>query len=136
MWFITRLILTNSKWKPPRWLYFRKYGLFLTSPKSTKSGPLSMKSWNCFMFYVNKKCSGDRFGTIFWRCQKKIALSEIKPVRWFSVTICKYEPGYKSHDLLQFECSHWWKIYLKKIFYKIFSPFWMLKFQPMRTLEL
>ena len=23
------------------------------------------------------------------------------------------------------ECSHWWKFYLKKILYKIFSPVWM-----------
>ena len=33
---------------------------------------------------------------------------------WFLVGISKYNPGYKSHDLLQFECSHWWKVYLKK----------------------
>ena len=26
--------------------------------------------------------------------------------RWFSVGIFKYKPGYKSHDLLSFECSH------------------------------
>ena len=28
-----------------------------------------------------------------------------KRLRWFSVGICKYKPGYN------FECSHWWKIY-------------------------
>ena len=26
--------------------------------------------------------------------------TEIKSARWFSVGICKYKPGYKSHDLL------------------------------------
>ena len=31
--------------------------------------------------------------------------------RWFSVGICKYKLGYKSHDLLSL---HWWKIYLKE----------------------
>ena len=34
---------------------------------------------------------------------------------WFSVGICKYKPGYKSHmTCYKFKCSHWWKIYLKK----------------------
>ena len=27
-------------------------------------------------------------------------------LRWFSVGICTYKPGYKSLDLLLFECSH------------------------------
>ena len=26
--------------------------------------------------------------------------TEIKSARWFSIGICKYNPGYKSHDLL------------------------------------
>ena len=52
----------------------------------------------------------------------KESLPTVSDSRWFSVGICKYKPGYKSHDLLQFECSHWWKIYLKKILYKICSP--------------
>ena len=30
----------------------------------------------------------------------------------FSVGICKYKLGYKSHDLYNFECTHWWKISL------------------------
>ena len=32
----------------------------------------------------------------------------------FSVEICEYKSGYKSHDLLKIECSHWWKIYFLK----------------------
>ena len=32
----------------------------------------------------------------------------------FSVGIWKYKPSYKSNDLLQFECSHWWKTYFSK----------------------
>ena len=32
----------------------------------------------------------------------------IGPQWWFSVGICKYKPGYKSHDLLM------WKIYFLK----------------------
>ena len=43
---------------------------------------------------------------------------------WFSVGICKYKPGYKSHDQLQFECSHWlqlqhsdWRANLVKDFF-------------------
>ena len=31
-------------------------------------------------------------------------------LRWFSVGICKFKPGYKSHDLLLLECSHWFKL--------------------------
>ena len=44
---------------------------------------------------------------------------------WFSVGICKYKPGYKSHDLLKFDCSHWlklqhsdWRANLVKDFFK------------------
>ena len=29
---------------------------------------------------------------------------------WFSVGICKYKLGYKSHDLLHFKYSHWLKL--------------------------
>ena len=29
---------------------------------------------------------------------------------WFSVETCKNNPGYKSHDLLWFECYHWLKL--------------------------
>ena len=29
--------------------------------------------------------------------------------RWFSVGICKYKPGHKSH-VHKFECSHWLKL--------------------------
>ena len=36
--------------------------------------------------------------------------SDIMEFRWFSVGICKYKPGYKSHYLLKFECSHWLKL--------------------------
>ena len=32
------------------------------------------------------------------------------PFRWFSVEICKYNRGYKSHDLLKIQCSHWLKL--------------------------
>ena len=28
----------------------------------------------------------------------------------FSVEICEYKSGYKSHDLLKIECSHWLKL--------------------------
>ena len=38
-----------------------------------------------------------------------------------TVGICKYKPGYKSRDLLWFECSHWWKIYLIKKSFTRFS---------------
>ena len=31
------------------------------------------------------------------------------------------KPRYKSHDVLQFECSLWWKIYLKKYFQDLLS---------------
>ena len=30
--------------------------------------------------------------------------------RWFSVGICKYKLGYKLHDQLKFEYSHWLKL--------------------------
>ena len=36
----------------------------------------------------------------------------------------------------KFKCSHWWKLYLKKILYKICSSLWMLYFQPMRAIKL
>ena len=34
----------------------------------------------------------------------------------------KYKPDYKHVTCYKFECSHWWKIHLKKILYKIYSP--------------
>ena len=29
---------------------------------------------------------------------------------WFSVGICKYKPGYKSHDLLEIQCTQRMKL--------------------------
>ena len=56
-----------------------------------------------------EKCT-DKEPKKYWQ---KRTLCTLCGQRWFSVGICKYNPGYKSHDLLEFECSHWWKIYLK-----------------------
>ena len=57
-----------------------------------------------------------------------------------SVGICKYKPGYKSHDLpcYEFECSHWWKIYLKKnpLHDFLSSLNAVISIQPMKALNL
>ena len=42
-----------------------------------------------------KKIPGNPFDTM-----KKEFECDILLTRWFSVGICKYKPGYKSHDLL------------------------------------
>ena len=42
---------------------------------------------------------------------------------WFSVGICKYKSGYKSHDLIKFQVlSLVENLFQKEIHYKIYSP--------------
>ena len=55
---------------------------------------------------------------------------------WFSVGIFKYKPGYKPHDLLQFECSHWLKLQHSDWRSNHVKDFFKINFPPMRALEL
>ena len=57
----------------------------------------------CYVFYCIPQdsylnCYLSFFATV--TPGAKVSATEIPTQRWFSVGICMYEPGYKSHDLL------------------------------------
>ena len=54
---------------------------------------------------------------------------------WLLVGICKYNPGYKSHDLLKIPCSHWLKLQHSDWRANLVKDFLKINFPPMRALE-
>ena len=55
---------------------------------------------------------------------------------WFSAGMYKYKPGYKSHDLIWIECSHWLKLqHLDWRENLVNNFFFQINFPPIRALE-
>ena len=68
--------------------------------------------------------------------ERTIGYPPITKTGWFSVGICKYKPGYKSHDLLQIQCSQWLKLQHSDWRANLVKDSFEINFTPMRALEL
>ena len=63
----------------------------------------------------NRTCCGNQLGMILTYAHYSQLLRGVmiifERLSWqFSVGICKHKLSYKSHDLLQIQCSHWLKL--------------------------